>query len=134
MEPEHFPPSGQALGSAHVLGEEEGAGARAAPAGDGDVRGAEGRARVLFSARRLPRHRAAPAAGREEGREGAAGGGGDSGGGGGSFRGGGGGGQTGLVQRLQPTPFKEMRGGVGRWRRGAGEWEGVGRGGGCGCY
>lgn len=50
------------------------------------------------------------------------------------FRGGGDG-QTGLVQRLQPTPFKEMRGGVGRWRRGAEEWEGVGRGGGCGgCY
>ncbi|XP_040589270.1 translation initiation factor IF-2-like [Mesocricetus auratus] len=40
------------------------------------------------------------------GGRGAAGG----GGGGGSFRGGGGGGQTGLVQRLQPTPFKEMRG------------------------
>lgn len=42
MEPEHFPPSGQALGSAHVLGEKEGAGARAAPAGDGDVRGSRG--------------------------------------------------------------------------------------------
>lgn len=103
----------------------KGAGARVAPVGGGTCAGAEGRARVLFSARRLARHRAAPAPGREGGRGPRAAV--------APFRGGGG--QTGLVQRLQPTPFKEMRGGVGRWRRGAGEWEGVGRGGGCdGCY
>lgn len=108
----------------HTSSERKGAGARAAPAGGGTCAGAEGRARVLFLA---PPAGSAPSCSRD--REG----------------GGRGrrwflfaaatGGQTGLVQRLQPTPFKEMRGGVGRWRRGAGEWEGVGRGGGCGgCY
>lgn len=56
----------------HTSSERKGAGAQAAPAGGGTCAGAEGRARVLFSARRLARHRAAPATGRE----GAAGGGG----------------------------------------------------------
>lgn len=67
--PSIFLPRGRRSAPAHVLREEEGAGARAAPAGGGTCAGAEGRARVLFSARRLPRHRAAPAAGREGGTE-----------------------------------------------------------------
>lgn len=109
--PSIFLPRGRRSARHTSSGEE---GRRAAPAGGGTCAGAEGRARVLFSARRLARHRAAPATGRERGRGPRAA----------VAPSRGGGGQTGLVQRLQPTPFKEMRGGVGRWRRGAGRGSG----------
>lgn len=67
--PSIFLPRGR-RSARHTSSERKGAGARAAPAGGGTCAGAEGRARVLFSARRLVRHRAAPATGREGEREG----------------------------------------------------------------
>lgn len=104
--PSIFLPQGRRLGSAHVLGE-EGAGARASPEGGGTCASAEGasRSRPLPPQPARP-HPAAPEAGE-------------------------GGGRRrrrrllsrrrwwpdGLVQRLQPTPFKGTRGGVGRCRR-----------------